>query len=264
MYHSITKNSESNIHPYYRTTTSLDVFAQHMQFLYDNNYKVISLSDAVAKLTLNSHNLIAADLHSFKYTVLTFDDGFRDFYTEAFPILKRHGFTATVFLPTDYISGTRSTFKDKECLNWQEVRELHRDGITVGSHAVSHNHLNEIARAEVEQELRQSKETIEDITGSPVRAFSYPYAFPEHDRDFVLFLRNALQTYGYSCAVTTRIGTAKGGDDVFTLKRIPVNSDDDPKLLRAKIMGGYDWIHAAQYIVKSVSHMFGLRRRRGV
>jgi hypothetical protein len=97
-----------------------------------------------------------------------------------------------------------------------------------------------------------------------VRFFSYPFAFPEQDKRFTNFLRNSLQECGYSCAVTTNIGTATQGDDLFTLKRIPVNSSDDLELLNSKIIGGYDWMHTAQYTAKKVRAILGLRRRKSL
>ena len=73
-----------------------------------------------------------------RLAVITFDDGFRDFLTAAWPSLSEFGFTATVFLPTGSIAGQRATFQDRECLTWDEVRTLRREGITFGSHTVSH------------------------------------------------------------------------------------------------------------------------------
>jgi hypothetical protein len=97
-----------------------------------------------------------------------------------------------------------------------------------------------------------------------VRFFSYPFAFPEHDKRFVAFLRRALQTCGYSCAVTTSIGTASQGDDLLSLKRLPVNASDDRALLDAKINGSYDWMHAAQYTAKTVQAMLGFGKRKSL
>ena len=75
--------------------------------------------------------------------VITFDDGFRDFYTAAFPVMQEHQFTATVFLPTAFIGEDRRSFKGAECLTWEEVRRLRRAGVQFGSHTVNHPRLVE-------------------------------------------------------------------------------------------------------------------------
>ncbi|MCD4812025.1 polysaccharide deacetylase family protein [bacterium] len=88
-----------------------------------------------------------------RYAVLTFDDGFRDFYTYAYPILKKYSFTATVFLPTGFIGNGQSIFNGKEHLRWDEVREIRFNGIEFGSHTVSHPKLRNLKRKNVENEL---------------------------------------------------------------------------------------------------------------
>lgn len=259
MYHSISHDVEPGIHPYYRTVTSPEVFVQQMALLAEQGYLVIGLDTAMNLLSADScaHHDVPA-----KPVVITFDDGFLDFYTHAFPILSEHGFTATVFLPTSYINVEGRTIMGRPFLTWSQVRELGNAGITFGSHSMSHRILGTLARIEIDNELRQSKETIEDRTGKPVYTFSCPFAFPEHDKNLVAYLHFSLMACGYSGAVTTRIGTVSPGDDLYCLKRIPVNAEDDISLFRAKMAGSYDWLHAAQYSAKVVSRMLGMRRRK--
>jgi peptidoglycan/xylan/chitin deacetylase (PgdA/CDA1 family) len=258
MYHSISREEEHGSHPYYRVVTTPEVFSQHMALLADRGYQVIGLDEAIMLLRQGKD---VNQRMPTKPVVLTFDDGFLDFYTNAFPILKHHGFTATVFLPTSFIGAVGKTNIEKPFLSWPQVRELVNEGVTFGSHTVSHGYMAGMTHADVEQELRQSKDTIEERTGIPVRSFSYPYAFPEHDNDFVAFLRKVLQGCGYSCAVSTIIGTSVQGDDPFTLKRLPVNASDDPALLMAKMTGSYDWMHMAQYAAKSARALLGINRK---
>src|SRR5439155_15033721 len=104
--------------------------------------------------------------------------------TDGFPTLSKLGFNATVFLPTGYIGRVARTFKGKKCLTWNEVRELHRAGVEFGSHTVTHPRLTSLTVKEIEHEIRSSKDTIEDELGARVRAFAYPYAFPEADVPF--------------------------------------------------------------------------------
>jgi hypothetical protein len=98
--------------------------------------------------------------------------------------------------------------------------------------------------------VRYSKETLENELDCKVESFCYPYAFPEQDVRFKLTLRSHLEESGYKHGVGTILGVAREGDDTFFLKRLPVNSHDDGRFLRAKLEGAYDWLHRFQYAAK--------------
>ena len=135
-------------------------------------------------------------------------------------------------------------------MTWGEVRELHGAGIAFGSHTVSHQQLTTLTVPEVEEEIRGSKETIEDRLGCPIESFSYPFAFPETDRTFKGILKDLLIAQGYKNGVTTIIGTVRTETDLFFLPRLSVNSWDDLLLFGAKLQGGYDWLHFLQRLKK--------------
>ncbi|MGI8965576.1 MAG: polysaccharide deacetylase family protein, partial [Limisphaerales bacterium] len=116
-------------------------------------------------------------------------------------------------------------------------------------------------RMEMERELRESKREIEDQLGTPVTSFAYPFAFPQADRIFVGRFRDALIETGYSCCLTTEVGLVHPGDDALRLKRLPVNSEDDIRLFRAKLEGGYDWLRIPQWTFKKL-RISQLRRLR--
>ena len=251
MYHSISNDNEKGLHPYYQINTSPDVFAEHMKFLHKNNYLVITLAEAV-KLLFNPQPATSNPQPSTRYVVLTFDDGYRDFYTEAYPVLQKYGFGATVFLPTEFIDDKGQKIKDKEHLSWRDVRELHKDGINFGSHTVTHPKLKLLKREDIVYEIRQSRKIIEDKLGESIESFSCPYAFPAEDRKFTRFLKETLLESGYRYGVSTRIGTTSKDDDIFFLKRIPANSCDDISFFRAKLEGAYDWLNRLQYLSKTL------------
>jgi peptidoglycan/xylan/chitin deacetylase (PgdA/CDA1 family) len=291
MYHSISDEPETG-HPYYWINTSPAQFAEHMKFLYENEYQVISLKQAVEmvqapslkpefsgstgqqinKLSDNPNDLKKLN----KPVVLTFDDGYRDFYTEAFPILQEYGFTATVFLPTAYIDGIQPSLRGKAHLSWNEVNELADRGINFGSHTVNHPQLHDLTFEEIEYEIIQSKAQIESqlnirfeqsayiqinqtafsnlLADQPfvVDSFSYPYKFQTQDEEFIVSLKSILQKTGYTNCSTTCIACAnQSGDDMF-LPRLPVNSGDDIPLFQAKLEGGYDWLKIIQTILKKL------------
>ena len=245
MYHSVSEPVLNGTLPYFATATSPEVFAEHMTLLHAAGYRTLGLHDA---LNATGSGCQISD----PGVVLTFDDGFRDFATHAFPILRNFGFRATVFLPTGCIANDRRRFNSRDCLTWTEVRELHRLGVTFGSHTVTHRQLEALTLEEVEQELRHSKATLEHQLGHPVESFSYPYAFPEANRPFRRRLRGLLEANGYRNGVSTIIGTCGPGDDKFFLPRLPMNCWDDLPLLRAKLDGDYDWLHSLQYAAKLI------------
>ena len=241
MYHSISDCNES-VHPYYQICTCPTVFDKQMRFLHEKGYQIIDLMALVENMKVGKE--IAP-----QSVVLTFDDGFRDFYTNAFPVLQKYGFSATVFLATGFIDEA-APFKGRECLTWAQVRELRKYGISFGSHTVSHRMLSAITKSEVNFELVRSKERIESELGEKIESFCYPFAFPETDGAHIESLLAILGKTGYRCGVSTRVGTTSKGDDVFCLKRLPVNSLDEASFFRAKLEGGYDWLHTFQVIYK--------------
>jgi peptidoglycan/xylan/chitin deacetylase (PgdA/CDA1 family) len=249
MYHSVAADRESGTE-YYRTITSPTRFAEHMHFLHENGYTTVELGEVIARLGSQSTD-------ATKVVAITFDDGFASFYTDAFPILNQYGFSATMFLPTSYIGTSARRFKDRYCLTWHQVRELSKARVIFGSHTVTHPQLHVINPVDQRRELRESKDSIEQALGTPVRSFSYPYAFPEQDRVFARQLTEKLSACGYTNGVSTIIGRATSGDSTFFLKRIPVNDADDQELFRAKLEGGYDWLHRIQYVTKLVRSGIG-------
>lgn len=249
MYHSIASDLDEKLHPYFRTVTTPATFAKQIQFLSESDYEVLTLSQAVRLLQGESER--QGSLSSLpRRVVITFDDGFRDFYTTAFSILEKYGFKATVFLASGFID--KSFITGKDCLRTSEIKELANQGIEFGSHSVSHPQLRELSGAQIVQELAVSKKEIECITGTKVSLFSYPYRFPEEDIEFTEMLNQLLTEQGYSAGVTTVIGVSKSGDNPLFLKRLPVNDCDDNQFLQSKLTGGYDWLHNGQLAYKKL------------
>ena len=244
MYHSISETSESGVSPYYRTVTAPHVFKAQMKTMREAGWRGISLSEGLRTLS-------TAPERAQKMVAITFDDGFEDFYTAAYPVLRNNNFTATMYLPTAYIGDSPAAFKSQRCMTWEQVRELHNEGIEFGSHTVNHPKLWDLDWPAIVSELRDSKRTIEHKLGAEIPAFAYPYAFPQQDKSFTSRFRSELEASGYKSCVTTSIGRVAADDDPYTLKRLPANSCDDADLLMAKLEGGYDWLAWAQKIIKS-------------
>src|ERR1700759_580383 len=249
MYHSIAEPGADSRHPYFGTVTSPAVFEQQMRYLHESGFQTLSPADVFA----NGETSIRI---ARKPVIITFDDGFRDFYTNAQPILAKYGFTAIVYLPTAYIQKTIATFKGLDCLTWDEVRELSRAGVLFGSHTVTHPVLKEVSHDQLEAELRDSKATIENELGFAIDSFAYPYAYPQQNREFVQRLRGVLVDAGYQNGVSTIIGSTQGIGHRFFLQRLPATSWDDPTFFAAKLNGDYDWLGNVQYLSKSLKAKF--------
>jgi peptidoglycan/xylan/chitin deacetylase (PgdA/CDA1 family) len=165
-----------------------------------------------------------------------------------------------VYLPTGFVAQERKSFRGRECLTWDEVRELRRNGIRFGSHTVNHPKLYEMSWSEVESEASVSKERIQQELQEEVTSFAYPYAFPQEDGYFRQRIAGLLRELGYQSCVTTVVGRSQTTDDPFFLKRLPINSCDDRALFEAKLEGAYDWLGTAQYAFRQMKRSTKLRR----
>jgi peptidoglycan/xylan/chitin deacetylase (PgdA/CDA1 family) len=243
MYHSISERTDPHAFPYYRIITHPAIFEKHLRFLQENKYTVVPVF-----AFLNNSNSEA--LIDKKRVAITFDDGYKDFYTNAFPLLKKYNYPATVFLPASFIGNSRELLPGVPHLTWEEIIELKNNGITFGSHSMSHSNLVLLNKEQLKEELEKSKYVIEEKLNSAIDGFSFPFAFPAENRAFVRMLKQLLESTGYSHCVTTRNGVALTGDDPFLLRRLPVNSFDDERFFKAKLEGGYNWVRLPQEIFK--------------
>ena len=149
---------------------------------------------------------------------ISFDDGYRSVYREAFPVLQQYGMSATVFLtvgdPDDAGTGARlPAMEGREMLAWNEIQEMHRWGIDFGAHTLTHPDLTRLPRARAEAEICTSKATIEDALGAEVTSFAYPFGRSDSDtREIVR--RN------FACAWSDKLDLLNGRSDLYALERV--------------------------------------------
>jgi peptidoglycan/xylan/chitin deacetylase (PgdA/CDA1 family) len=169
--------------------------------------------------------------------VITFDDGYRNFYTMAAPRLRVRGLPASLFLTVGEIGaeprgdGGWEPEDDVRYLSWPEVVELRGRGVEIGSHTCTHPMLSKLPAAEAERELRESLAEVARRTGEPAPPFAYPFG------DYTPELAERARALGYSCALTTDAGPNGAGEDLYRLRRVLVGDDDDEPAFAARVSG---------------------------
>lgn len=251
MYHSVSDLGDAGRSSYYKVCTSPARFAEQMQWLNELGCRGVTLSAGLALLATGHASPVQP-------VAITFDDGFQDFHTTAWPILQHLGYSATMYVPTGFIGHTRQHFAHRPCLTWSEVRELAAAGVEFGSHTVNHATLFHCSWTDIAREVADSKARLQDELGASVSGFAYPYAFPQADAAFTSRLTEMLSSEGYRHCATTVIGRFQPGDDLFRVKRLPANDDDDRLLFRAKLRGDYDWLGYLQAASKAARHRLRL------
>ena len=156
----------------YTQCVSGEEFEGQMRFLRQRGYRSISFKD-LALMTLRG------DRPRGKRVIITFDDGYRDVYEHAFPILQRYQFTATLFLVTGCIGGSnvwdRGGAEGAPLLRLREIEDMKEHGMDFGSHSATHRPLTELDAKTARGEILDSKADLEEQLGLEVLSFSFPY-----------------------------------------------------------------------------------------
>jgi peptidoglycan/xylan/chitin deacetylase (PgdA/CDA1 family) len=155
--------------------------------------------------------------------MITFDDGYLDFAEAAQPILKRFGFTASVFVVPGKVGGVSDWDADAgepaPMMTWAQIREMAAQGVSIGSHSQTHRRLSRLSTREIEQEAAVSRARLAEELGAEPMTFCYPYG--DHDRAVSALVARA----GYSLAFTCREKVSNVDDDPLRLPRIEVHGE---------------------------------------
>lgn len=202
MYHSISDAAGP-------TSISPTIFAAQMAAIAEAGVPVISMDEVAARHSGDQ---------PVPYAIaITFDDGFQDFADVAWPVLQSHGFGAMVYLPSGCIGGNESWrgahVPPRPLMDWAEIRELTKAGVTFGSHTVSHPDLTKLSAGDVSAELRKSREALEDRLGMPVSHFAPPYG------QTTLSVRQVISAE-FQTSVGTRLGSVNQNANLFDLPRL--------------------------------------------
>jgi peptidoglycan/xylan/chitin deacetylase (PgdA/CDA1 family) len=272
-YHRINNDND----PFF-TGIPVNIFESQMRYI-SSFFHVLSLEEALERIHLR-------DIPD-NAVVVTFDDGYKDVYLNAFPVLKKFSVPATVFLATSAIGNGKILWHDRvfsafretqqlllpeygkhlqtyplrtleekliaqhetlkflwsldDCkkdhwldilikkldivdkkepqdlmMHWDDIKVMHENGISFGSHTVTHPILSRTSSSRVLEEIQISKKVIEDNIKAPIKTFAYPNGKKE---DINEEIKRLLKDTGYTCALTTIFGTNTADQDVFELRR---------------------------------------------
>ena len=209
-------------------------FSDQMTYLSDEGFCGVSLREAVA------HRQRHGSWRE-KSAVLTFDDGFANFYEDALPVLMKHNFTATVFVISGHMNGVNDWAKppkelgSQKMLSWEQVSELAASGIEIGSHTRTHPDLRRCGLETAKLEMSDSRKEIENHLGCTVDSFAYPYGATSS-------ALNTLAANEFSAACTTQLRRANS-DPLESLPRIDMYYIGSQRKLQ-RLLGG----HLDQYL----------------
>lgn len=223
MYHRIAADGPVELERY---RVAPDLFASQIAALDRSGYQTIRLEDWIS--AMRRHEPLRG-----KPIILTFDDGYRDFLTAAMPVLRAHGFSATVFLVADRIGGMSdwdSAYGEPSpLLSWAEVLALKDAGVEFGSHSSVHRKMTTMSRTELADDMVRARAVLEEGLATGVKTLAYPYG---SQNDFV---RNVIADLGFQAALTCEPGVSRFGDSLLRLPRITVPGGLSPESLLEQV-----------------------------
>jgi peptidoglycan/xylan/chitin deacetylase (PgdA/CDA1 family) len=219
-----------------------------MEKLIRNGYRAVGLTDAV-------ENLYRGAPLPEKTFVLTFDDGYRSVYSEAFPVMKRHSMSATVFLTVGDPPGSGGRIpplNGSEMLSWAEVTEMREAGIRFGAHTLTHPDLTRLGTEKIEYEIVKSKEIIEGVLGEPVRSFAYPYG--RYDERSM-----GIAGRFFDCACSDELGLLTLESNRYALGRVDAYYLKDERLTSLMLSGLFPYYVRLRNVPRKIRRRLGGR-----
>ena len=202
MYHEIAGIADTPS----RLAVAPRAFADQVAYLHDAGFTAIT-AGALAEILAGSQALPE------RTVVISFDDGYGDFYSQALPLLKQYGLTATVFQTTGLV-GVEGTAK--RMMNWRELAEAAGAGIEIGAHTHKHPQLDQLPDREMHEELSGPKRVLEDKLGMAVPGLAYPFGYSNAK------VRRAAREAGYTYAYAVDNAMTTSGSDIFALPRLTI------------------------------------------
>ncbi len=228
MYHRIDRPKPKSVVPGHYVPPPL--FAAQMRLLARLGYETISLN------ALGSQEPLPP-----KPIAITFDDGYRNFFTHALPVLERHGMTSTVFIVTELIGKTNEWDRvkgdvEERLMDVEEIRLAQKSRTEFGSHTLDHADLKALSSEEAWRQIAESKAKLAQVVADEVTSFCYPYGRKTPQ------VQQLVREAGYRWACSTEKGVNTAATDPYALRRINIRKDTLMpvflyKLLRSSRLG---------------------------
>jgi peptidoglycan/xylan/chitin deacetylase (PgdA/CDA1 family) len=214
MYHAVGGDAE----PPSKYVVPTERFRRQMAWLRWTGRPVMTMAELIADLKAGRPPSAGA-------VVISFDDGYADNYLHALPILRKQGFSATVFVVSSCVGGSMSwgddpTLRGRRLLTPQEVDALRAGGCEIGGHSKTHPSLVAISLNDQRDEIGGCRRDLEALSGHPVRTFAYPFG------DFNFDVTEAVRESGYAGACCSRSGVNELGTPLFEIRRVEVRGTD--------------------------------------
>jgi len=224
VYHGIADDGPEALSRY---RVSPEAFRKQMLFLRQNGFHTISLREC-------ADHLLERKSFAGRPIVITFDDGYQNFADNAWPILARHGFSATMFVVTNKV-GTYADWDEQPCealrlMDWATIQRLHKEGAEFGSHTANHANLLESSDEVIASEWQTSADALRSQLGIESPTLAFPYGLTD------IRVRSALQEAGCNTAVTTYGGRCTPLHSTIDIPRVEIFSDDDLEAFAAKVL----------------------------
>jgi len=200
MYHRFGENR------YPSTNIRLDQFERHLEILEKEDYNVVPLKDIVD--AIKSRAPIPP-----KTVALTVDDAYASAFTEAWPRVKAHGWTMTVFVSTEAVDAKRPGY-----MSWEQIRTLKNEGVTIGAHTKSHAHMAKLDKLQALTEIAGSNGRFKAELGSVPKLFAYPYG--EANLETISLTKRT-----YDAAFGQHSGVLTAGENMYFLPRYALNEN---------------------------------------
>jgi len=228
MYHSIAKARRGTIMRSLHVTPKR--FALQMRLLNFFGYQGLSMSDIKPYLKGEKTGKVVG---------ITFDDGYKNNATDALPILKKYGFSATCYIVSQNIDGINhwdinKGIPENPTMNKQDIHSWIDAGMEIGSHTQNHVYLTKINKDKAINEIKNSKLDLQKNFSVNINHFCYPYG------DYNNEIKSEIKNAGYHTATTVNRGKVHQNDDMYSLRRIPITYYTLPHLFLLKIISKYE------------------------
>lgn len=229
MYHSISSYASKGFRP---CIVPAEAFDKHLAYLEQNHYTSLTVTQLIQAMANGGSALPPRPV------VLTFDDGYADFYSAALPALQHHGFNATLYIATSFVEGTSRWLEkigegDRPMLSWEQLAEINSSGIECAAHTHTHPALDMLPPSAARDEIVRSKELLEDHLSQQISSFAYPFGF------YSSRVTRIVRESGFDSACAIRRKMSSLHDNMYALARLMIWPDTTVEMLDTTLSIGH-------------------------